>query len=143
MYSKGIVVGFLAKDPESRIVNDKMVCNFTVAVNNSKTDVCFMTVEAWDKRAEFVMKYFTKGKPIIAEGTLKQSVWEKDGKKFSKHLILAERVAFVGGQDRNSDGDQPGLSQLQNIQSPMMNESKRVATSTDAINRMFEDNLPF
>lgn len=132
MYSKGIVIGFLAKDPESRIINDKIVCTFTVAVNNSKTDVCFMTVEAWDKRAEFVMKYFTKGKPIIAEGILKQNTWEKDGKKFSKHFILAERVAFVGGQDRSSEA-----------QAPMINESKRVSTSTDAINKMFEDNLPF
>ncbi len=143
MYSKGIVVGFLTKDPESRTINDKMVCQFTVAANNSKTDVCFMTVEAWDKRAEFVMKYFTKGKPIIAEGILKQSIWEKDGKKFSKHFILADRIAFVGGQDRISEGDESQLSHPQNTQAPMMNESKRVANSTDAINKMFENNLPF
>jgi len=141
MYSKGIVVGFLVKDPESRTVNDKMVCNFTVAVNNSRTDVCFMTVEAWDKRAEFVMKYFTKGKPIIAEGILKQNVWEKDGKKFSKHFILAERVAFVGGQDKSQESE--SLSSAQSTSAPMINESKRVANSTDALNKMFEDNLPF
>jgi len=142
MYSKGIIMGFLVKDPESRTINDKMVCTFTVAANNSKADVCFMTVEVWDKRAEFVMKYFTKGKPIIAEGTIKQNIWEKDGKKFSKHFILADKIAFVGGQDRSQEGE--SIPSSQSTSAPMLNESKRVASSsTDAINKMFEDNLPF
>ncbi len=118
MYSKGIVVGFLTKDPESRTVNDKLVCTFTVAANNSKTDVCFMSVEVWEKKAEFVMQFFKKGKPIIAEGILKQSIWEKDGKKMSRHYILADKVAFVAGQPKDEE--------------PMLNETKRI-----------DDELPF
>lgn len=137
MYSKAIVVGFLARDPEQKTINDKLMCKFVVAVNNSRTDVCFMEVEAWDKRAEFVMKYFTKGKPIIAEGFLKQNNWEKDGKKFSKHLILAERVAFVGGQDRSTNND---LSQ--ESEPTMINESKRISDSFNPIKNVLDD-LPF
>lgn len=96
MYSKAIIVGFLTRDPEQRQAGDKIVCSFGVAANNSKSDVCFMDVEVWGAKAEFVMKYFTKGKPIVVEGILRQNTWEKEGKKISKHIIVADKVAFVG-----------------------------------------------
>lgn len=109
MYSKGIIMGFLTKDPIQRTAGDKIVCSFTVALNNSKSDVCFMEIEVWGARAEFVMKYFIKGKPIIVEGIIRQNIWEKEGRKYSKHLIIADKVAFVQiPREESSDlTDQP------------------------------------
>lgn len=135
MYSKAIIVGFLTRDPELRTAGDKQVCSFSVAANNSKSDVCFMEVEAWGARAEFVMKYFTKGKPIVVEGILRQNNWEKDGIKRSKHIIVADKVAFVG---------MPRDTNALDSNTPITHDSVPQAVKK-SVDNMFggDDELPF
>ena len=66
MINKVILMGRLTKDPELRYTNNKTpVCSFTIAVNNGygeKQQTDFVNCLAWNKTAEFVTKYFTKGK---------------------------------------------------------------------------------
>jgi len=103
--NKVMVVGRLTRDPEVRhIQTGSAVAKFDIAVNRryrdpktgeNKEEVCYLTVEAWERQAEFVEQYFTKGKAIYVEGRLRQDNWEKDGQKFSRLLIRADRLQFA------------------------------------------------
>lgn len=113
------MIGNLTRDPELKNVGSSNVCKFSMAMNHRSKDnpeTCFLDVVAWGKQAEFVAKYFTKGKPILVEGRLKQESWEKDGKQVSKHVLLAEKISFIG----SSQQDVPSES------APMFNEEKRI-----------------
>ena len=118
MYNKCIMIGNLTRDPELKQVGETQLCKFTIAMNHrtkDKEEVCFIDAITWGKSAEFVSKYFTKGKSILVEGRLKQESWEKDGKQQTKHVISAEKVSFIGGAERSD--------------APMMNETKRIFPS--------------
>ena len=76
MLNKIIVMGRLTHEPElRRTQSGTAVCSFSIACDRDygkdeekKTD--FLDVVAWRERAEFVAKYFGKGRMIIVEGTL-------------------------------------------------------------------------
>tara|TARA_R110000772_G_scaffold95159_1_gene193406 strand:+ start:3282 stop:3659 length:378 start_codon:yes stop_codon:yes gene_type:complete len=100
MYSKTILVGNLARDPESRKAGESSVTRLVVAVNDaySKDKVSYVDVEAWGKLGEICQKYLTKGRQALVEGRLFQDTWEKDGKKQSKLYVKADNVQFLGSK---------------------------------------------
>ena len=108
-YNKVILMGNLTRDPEVKFLpNGTAVANFGLAVNESYTDrqtgeqresVCFVDVEAWGRQAEVVGEYFTKGRPILVEGSLKYDSWEADdGTKRNRLRVRLQRFQFVGGR---------------------------------------------
>ena len=107
MYSKTVIVGNLARDPESRQAGETNVTRLVVAVNDSysKDKVSYVDVEAWGKLGEICQKYLTKGRQALVDGRLVQDTWEKDGKKNSKLYVKADNVQFLG-----SKGDKAGNS---------------------------------
>lgn len=105
--NKVILKGRLTADPEIRkTANDISVCNFSIAVNRrfdrEKTD--FINCEAWRQTAEFISKYFTKGKEIVVCGELHIDKWEKDGETKYLTKISVDEVEFCGSKndDNNS-----------------------------------------
>ena len=100
MYSKTILVGNLARDPESRQAGESSVTRLVVAINDaySKDKVSYVDVEAWGKFGEICQKYLTKGRQALVEGRLFQDTWEKDGKKQSKLYVKADNVQFLGSK---------------------------------------------
>ena len=106
MINKVILMGRLTKDPELRYTNNKTpVCSFTIAVNNGygeKQQTDFINCVAWNKTAEFVTKYFTKGKMIIiADGRISTRSWEtQDGKRAYATEVIAKEVSF--GETKSS-----------------------------------------
>ena len=106
MINKVILMGRLTKDPELRHNNNQTpVCSFTIAVNNSygeKQRTDFVNCLAWNKTAEFVTKYFTKGKMIvIADGRISTRSWEtQDGKRAYATEVIAKEVSF--GETKSS-----------------------------------------
>lgn len=106
MINKVILMGRLTKDPELRYTNNKTpVCSFTIAVNNGygeKQQTDFINCVAWNKTAEFVTKYFTKGKMIvIADGRISTRSWEtQDGKRAYATEVVAKEVSF--GETKSS-----------------------------------------
>lgn len=114
-------MGNLTKDPESRTLSGgaTVVTKFSVAVSRSfkgqdgtpKEEVSFIDVEAWGKQAELISKHFTKGKPIIVDGRLKQDQWEtQTGEKRSKHVVVLEQFHFVGSRTDAEGGMAPSSS---------------------------------
>ena len=106
-----VIIGNLTSDPELRQTqNGKSVARFTVAVNNGKdTDgkdrpADFITCQAWNKTAELVGRWWTKGKPIAVVGAFKTDKYQDkkhDDVTHYNSYILVSSVEFVGGK---SDG---------------------------------------
>lgn len=102
--NKIILKGRLTANPEMRKTqSDIAVCNFTIAVNRrfdrDKTD--FVTCEAWRQTAEFVSKYFTKGKEIAVCGELHIDKWDKDGETKYITKVSVDEVEFCGSKNDN------------------------------------------
>jgi len=113
MYSKTVLVGNLARDPESRQAGETTVTRLVVAVNDtySKDKVSYVDVEAWGKLGEICQKYLSKGRQALVDGRLVQDTWEKDGKKQSKLYVKADNVQFLGSKgDKQQETSTPAPS---------------------------------
>lgn len=138
MINKVILMGRLTKDPELRYTNNKTpVCSFTIAVNNGygeKQQTDFINCVAWNKTAEFVTKYFTKGKMIIVIGRITTRSWEtQDGKRAYATEVVANEVNF--GESKTS----PQLNTPQTAAQPPMQDDDDDFTPLDEE----DDDLPF
>lgn len=108
-----IGMGRLVKNPEFKTTNSGIaVCNFTIAVdrdykNGDEKVADFVDCTAWRGTAEFVNKYFTKGRMIIVSGELQSQKWEKDGNKRVSWGIQVRNVYFG---DSKRDGENSGSS---------------------------------
>ena len=113
MINKAILMGRLTRDPELRHTGSGTpVCSFSIAVSegygeNQKTD--FINCVAWNKTAEFVDKYFAKGRMIIVYGRISTRTWEgQDGKKNYATEVIANQVSFGDlKKDNETSGDEP------------------------------------
>ena len=115
MYSKTVIVGNLARDPESRKAGEANVTRLVVAVNDSysKDRVSYVDVEAWGKLGENCQKYLTKGRQALVDGRLVQDTWEKDGKTNSKLYVKADNVQFLGSKgDKTSTTSSAGAQEI-------------------------------
>ncbi len=102
--NKIILIGRLTKDPELKTTNNGTnVCSFTIAVNrkfknaSGNYDADFINCVAWKQSAEFVSKYFTKGRMIAVEGSLQtRSYKAQDGSNRSATEVMVESLDFCG-----------------------------------------------
>ena len=112
MLNKVFIMGRLTRDPElRRTQNGTPVTSFSLAVDRDfksqggEKETDFIDVVAWRSTAEFVAKYFTKGRMAIVEGRLQIRDWtDKDGGKRRSAEVVAENVYF-GDSKRDSAGD--------------------------------------
>ena len=113
-FNKVILMGNLTRDPELRQTQSgTSVCRFSIAVNRSynaqdgsaRDETCFVEIDCFGKSAENIAKFFSKGKPILVEGRLRQDSWEdkQTGQKRTKLMVVLERFEFVGSA-RDSGG---------------------------------------
>jgi single-strand DNA-binding protein len=113
MLNKVILMGRLTRDPELRTTaSDISVCTFTVAVDrryqksgeNRQTD--FINVVAWRTTAEFVNRYFSKGRMINVVGSLQTRTWDDaEGKRHYVTEVVAEEINFCGDKKPESSND--------------------------------------
>ena len=114
MLNKAIIMGRLVRDPELRTTPSGVpVCSFTVAVDRSfvkqgeERQADFITCVAWRSTAEFVSKWFTKGRMINVVGSIQTRSWDDaDGKKRYATDLVADEVNFCG--DKRPDGSGGG-----------------------------------
>ena len=100
------IMGRLTADPELRTTQSgTSVTSFTVAVDREfkKDETDFLTVVAWRQTADFITRYFRKGKMIAIVGSIQTRVYEdKNGNKRTATEIIAEKASFCG--DKNEGG---------------------------------------
>ena len=109
-FNKCILIGNLTGDPELRQTQGgTSVCSFTIAVNrrfnkDGNNECDFINIVAWRQQAEFVCRYFKKGKPILVCGQLQVRTWtDKQGQKRYETEVIADEVAFVGSADSSAE----------------------------------------
>ena len=117
MLNKCFLQGRLVADPELRHTQSgTAVASLRLAVdrdfkdkdtNERKAD--FINVVAWRSTAEFVSRYFTKGRMAIVEGRLQMRDWaDKDGNKRTTAEVVAESVYFADSKrDNQPEGNAP------------------------------------
>ena len=113
MLNKVIIMGRLVKDPElRRTQSGTAVTSFRIAVDrdfksqDGSKQADFFDVVAWRNTAEFVAKYFTKGRMAIVEGRLQIRDWkDKDGNNRRSAEVVADNVYFG---DSKRDGAPSG-----------------------------------
>ena len=108
-----VIMGRLTRDPELRKTGSGVsVASFTVAVDRDfsgkdggEKETDFIDCVAWRGTAEFVSKYFTKGRMIVASGRLQLRDWtDKEGNKRRSAEVVADNCYFG---DSKKDDDQP------------------------------------
>ena len=117
MLNKIILMGRLTRDPELRKTQSgTAVASFSLAVDRDYKDQSgeketdFIDVVAWRNTAEFVSKYFTKGRMAVVEGRLQIRDWtDRDGGKRRSAEVVAENVYF--GDSRRSDSGSPRVAE--------------------------------
>ena len=113
MLNKIILMGRLTRDPELRRTGSgTAVTSFALAVDRDfkgqggEKETDFIDIVAWRSTAEFVSKYFTKGRMAVVEGRLQIRDWtDKDGNKRRSAEVVADSIYFG---DSKRDGDSGG-----------------------------------
>ena len=107
------IMGRLTKDPElRRTQSGTAVVSFTLAVDRDFTDkqtgekaTDWIDVVAWRSTAEFVSKYFSKGRMAVVSGRLETRNWtDKEGNKRKVVEVVAESVYFGDSKKESSGG---------------------------------------
>ena len=112
MLNRIILMGRLARDPELRHTQTGTpVASFRLAVDRDFKDKTkrekatdWIDVVAWRQTAEFVSRYFTKGRLAVVEGRLQMRDWtDRDGNKRTSAEVVADNVYF-GDSKRDAEG---------------------------------------
>lgn len=103
------LMGRLVADPELRHTpQGTAVTTFTIAVDRSfakagterQTD--FIDIVAWRGTAEFICKYFQKGRMIAIDGSIQTRTYQdKNGNNRKAFEIVVNNANFVGGKNEN------------------------------------------
>lgn len=136
MLNKVIVMGRLTRDPELRytqtntpVVSFSLACDRDYSSGERKqTD--FLDCVAWSHTAEFIKKYFGKGRAAVVEGRLQVRNWEDDaGTKRKTAEIVVNSIYFADSK--------PESKQEREYASP------RTENSFDGFDNEDEGDLPF
>ena len=116
MLNRIILMGRLTRDPELRRTGSgTAVTSFSLAVDrdfksqSGEKETDFIDIVAWRNTAEFVSKFFTKGRMAVVEGRLQIRDWtDKDGGKRRSAEVVADNVYF--GDSKGDGGDNSGYN---------------------------------
>ena len=112
------IMGRLTADPQMRQTQSgKSVASFRVAVDRGRKDANgqnqtdWLDVVAWDKTADFVSRYFSKGSMIAVTGRLQsRNYQDKNGNNRTAIEVVANNVHFAGKNEQSNPGFQPAGS---------------------------------
>ena len=128
MLNKTIIMGRLTADPELKQTQSGVACcQFTVAINRDyapqgqERQADFISVVAWRQTAEFISKYFSKGKMIAIDGELRARTYDDRRYPDVKHYVTevyANKVSFCESKGAQSNENAPqGNTRPANVQS--------------------------
>jgi len=151
-----LLTGNLARDPEKSYTTSGMaVTRFTIAVNRGyakKTeggqDADFIRITCFDKRAEFVEKYLTKGRKVGVEARVQTGSYQgKDGNTVYTTDFIANNIEFLDSK-RDADGAGGGFggqfserSEMGHFDAPKQSEAPQALP--DAFAEIDDDDMPF
>lgn len=105
-FNKVILIGNMSADPElKQTASGVSMCSFSIGVNRrfakeGEQNVDFINIVAWRNTADFVTRFFKKGKPILVCGQLQTRSWtDNQGNKRYTTEVVADEVSFVGSNE--------------------------------------------
>ena len=140
MFNLVVLTGRLTADPELKYTpNNIPVTSFSIAVSRrykagEETQADFINIVAWQKTAEFVTKYFSKGSMIGIEGSIQTLRYQdKEGKNRTVFEVVANNVQFV---ESKRDGAATAGDAPASFSNASANEFVEIDNGSD-------DDLPF
>ena len=97
MINQFVGIGRLVQSPELRYTSsNKPVCEFTIAINNTKEDTTFLKITTFGKIADTVNEYCRKGDLIGVMCSVRNHNWEdKNGIKHYDYNFIANKISFL------------------------------------------------
>ena len=103
MLNRAILMGRLTQELDlKQTPSGVSVLSFTVAVERNmgkdkEKETDFITCVAWRQQAEFISKYFGKGRMIALEGNLRTRTYDdKNGTKHYVTEVYVDSASFTG-----------------------------------------------
>ena len=114
MLNKIIIMGRLTRDPELRrtgsgtaVTSFSLACDRDFKSQSGDKETDFIEVVAWKNTAEFVSKYFSKGRMAVVDGRLQIRDWtDKSGNKRTTAEVVADNVYFADSKRSESNDNQ-------------------------------------
>lgn len=154
MLNKVIIMGRITQDLNLKSTPSGVaVLPFTIAVERSFTkqgeekQTDFITCIAWRNQAEFISKYFGKGRMIAIEGNLRTRTYDdKNGTKHYVTEVYVDSVSFTGEAKQGGNSNSNYSSTYNN--SPSQNTNQQNATAeigdiSDFEEILSDDGVPF
>lgn len=107
-----VIMGRMVRDPELRTTQSGTnVCSFTLACDrdfkakdSGEKETDFIDCVAWRSTAEFVSKYFTKGRMMAVEGRLQLRDWvDKEKNKRRSAEIQVSSAYFADSKSKEQE----------------------------------------
>ena len=160
MLNKIFIMGRLTRDPElRRTQSGTPVTSFSLAVDrdfksqSGEKETDFVDIVAWRSTAEFVSKYFTKGRMAVVSGRLQIRNWQdKEGNKRRSAEVVADNVYFgdskrdsADGGFNQSQGYAQSFNQIPQPQQPAYQAPQNVSAASSDFSMLSDDDpeLPF
>lgn len=156
--NKVILVGRLTADPTlSQTQTGVFTCRFTVAVdrryvdkNTNERQADFISCTAWRQTAEFICRYFAKGKMILVEGNLRTGSYPDKNHSDVTHYttdVFVDNVEFCGDKG-SSNGNTavnalPAPSAAQNVIQQAQNSGIEVGDLSEFEEILSDGTVPF
>ena len=151
--NKVVLIGRLTADPELRQTQSGLAsCRFTVAVdrrfadkNTGERQADFITCQAWRQTAEFVSRYFNKGKMIAVEGSLRTGKYQDKNHSDVTHYttdVYVDNVEFVGGKNENGGNSGQAPQQTAPAQA-VVNQAQEAGIPSEFEEILSDGDLPF
>lgn len=155
--NKVIISGRLTRDPEMRYsqgAEPLAITRFSVAVGrrfkkDGEPDADFINCVSFGKNAEFISKYFNKGKMIGVVGSLKNNNWtDNNGQKHYSMEVLVEEAEFLESKAASESYQQNSMPQnnMQSEQNAMYQNPHNMQQNEEFYSietGVDDDNLPF
>ena len=107
--NKVFLIGRLSRDPELRhTTSGTAVCQINVAISRpvvggSEPQTDFINVVVWNRAAENVARYLSKGRQIAIEGRIQTRSYDNnEGKRTYVTEVIASNVEFLGSANDNN-----------------------------------------
>ena len=113
-----ILMGRMTATPELKSTeNGTTLTTFTLAVDrdgkgkNGAREADFVNCVAWRGTAEFITRYFTKGRSAVVQGRLQSRKWQdKDGNNRTSWEVIVNSAYFADSK-RDSEGGEVEMTE--------------------------------
>ncbi len=144
--NKVILMGRLARDPESRMAGNNLeVTRFSIAVNaeranrNGERDAEFINCVSFGNTAGVINRYCRKGSQILVTGRIQNGSYEKDGVKRYTTDVVVESFEFAGSGSGSSSNGSSAQGSASSYDMPSFDTPSSNIQTTDVSSDPYKD----